>query len=283
MGMDPYETVWITGASGRMGRAIRRHLGTKRYTILATDREVDIADHDAVDEFAARNRPAVIVNCAGLARKDEAETDPINAYRTNTLGARNLAIAAEAVGAAIVHLSTDDLFFGDASQPVNEFDETSPRTVYGKSKLAGERFVRELNPRHIIVRSSWVYTDLPEDLLMRLLAEGKRGRRAKVAANQYASPTSAATLARFVGTALEHDEFGIFHASCEGACSRYEFARRAFELAGIDPALLEEDRDEADAYRIELDNLMLKMTGLFTFPSWEDDLARFMSANDLTA
>lgn len=282
MGMDPYETVWITGAAGRMGRAIERHLSGKRYTILATDKEVDIGDLDATEEFVARNRPALVINCAGIARKDEAETDPINAYRTNTRGARNLAIVSESVGATIVHLSTDDLFF-NGTEPVNEFDDPNPATVYGKSKLAGERFIRELNPRHLIVRSSWVYTGLPEDLLMRLLAEGKRGYAVSVPGNQYASPTSAATLARFVTTALENNEFGIFHASCEGMCSRYEFARRAFALAGLDTSLVTETNDEADSYSIELDNLMLKMTGLFTFPTWEEDLEQFMAANGLLA
>lgn len=283
MGMDPFETVWITGAAGRMGKALQKRLTAKKsYTILTTDKEVDIADLDAVSEFAARNRPAIVINCAGLARKDQAEIDPISAYRTNTLGARNLAIASEAVGAVIVHLSTDDLFFSGVEEPVNEFDATRPVTVYGKSKLAGENFVRELNPRHIIVRSSWVYTDLPEDVLMRAIAEGKRGHEVHIPTNQRSCPTSARTLARFVSTALKNNEFGVFHASCEGVCSRNEFVKKAFELAGLDPSLVVGSIDESGGYRIELENLMLKMTGMFTFPSWEEDLEAFMSANEMT-
>ena len=216
MGMDPYETIWITGASGRMGRSVRYYLNKKPFTIFTTDREVDIADLPTVTDFASRNRLSIVINRAGLSRKDQAEENPIEAYRVNTLGARNLAIANASIGATIVHLSTDDLFFSESATPVNEFDETNPLSIYGKSKLAGKRFIRELNTQHVTVRSSWVYTAIPQDPIMRALADAKRGYPTKVANNQYSSPTSAWSLVRLIGQILKYGEYGLFHVPVKG-------------------------------------------------------------------
>lgn len=285
MGMDPYETIWIAGASGRIGRTLTNYLSSKashKFTVLTTDREIDVSDLSAVADFASRNRPSIVVNCAGVSRKDQAEENPIEAYRVNTLGARNLAIASESIGATIVHLSTDDLFYTDGNAAINEFDEAKPSSVYGKSKYAGERFVRELNPRHVIIRSSWVYTDIPEDPLMQALADAKRGIPTEVASNQFSSPTSALSIVRFIGIILDAEEYGVFHAACEGICSRAEFMRRTFEFAGLDPKLVHEVQAH-HPYHIELENLMLEITGLYTFPNWEDELKRFVHESHLEA
>lgn len=155
MGMDPYETIWITGASGRMGRTLTSFLSHRKFTVFSTDREINIAELDTVTDFASRNRPAIVINCAGISRKDQAE----------------------------------------------------------------ENFVRELNPRHIIVRSSWVYTDIPEDPIMRAIADAKRGIRVQPASNQFSSPTSAWSLVRLIGVILRHHEYGVFHATSQGTCS----------------------------------------------------------------
>ena len=283
MQFGPQRAIWITGAAGRMGSAIEQYLDHSKYRILTTDRELDVADLDAVMEFAQMNRPDVIINCAATASSVEAEADPIGAYRTNALGARNVAIASASVSGDIVHLSTDDVFPGKVRQAVNEFDTPAPISVYGKSKLAGEDFVKSLNPRHIIVRSSWIYTDREGDLFTRILEAGRTGNPIDIPADQVGSPTSVDSFAKFVIAAMESDEFGIFHASCEGTCSRMEFAKKILHLAGLDTENVVGAYDPDASYYLELDNLMLKMTGVFEMASWIDDLQAFMAKRGLLA
>lgn len=283
MGSGPQNTVWIAGAAGRMGQAIVQFLDHSHYNVLATDAEVDVANLREVMEFAEAHHPDFVINCAALASRTEADKNPDKAYRINTLGARNLAIASNSLGAVLVHLSTDDLFPENGDHAFNEFDLTNPPHVYGKSKQAGERFVRELNQRHIIVRSSWVYTALPDDKLGRALAASAQGKTVPVPANQFACPTSVDTFAKFVIAAMESGEFGTFHAACTGVTSRFEFFERAFALAGQPTGNLRGTANPWQGYRIELDDMMARLTGVYEFPTWEDDLAAFAAAHDLSA
>lgn len=155
--------------------------------------------------------------------------------------------------------------------------------MYGKSKQAGERFVNELNQHHIIVRSSWVYTARPDDLLGRALLASAQGKTVPVPANQFACPTSVDTFAKFVIAAMESDEFGTFHAACTGVTSRFEFFERAFALAGQPTGNLRGTANPWQGYRIELDDMMARLTGVYEFPTWEDDLATFAAEHDLAA
>ena len=283
MSVESQATVWITGAAGRMGRTISARLDHNRYRVVTTDRELDIVDLQRSLAFAESERPSFVINCAALASRTEAEANPDRAYQVNALGARNLAIASASVRATLVHLSTDDLFPAVSEHPCNEFDPTDPPHVYGKSKLAGERFVCELNRRHIIVRSSWVYTAEPDDILPRALKASREGRTVYVPANQFACPTSADTFAKAVVAVMESNEFGTFHAACTGVTSRFEFFERAFELVGEPIGNLRGASKPEHGYRIELDNMMARLTGVFEMPTWEDDLAAFVARHDLTA
>lgn len=283
MSVEPQATVWITGAAGRMGRTINARLDHDRYRVVTTDRELDIVDLQRSLAFAESEKPSFVINCAALASRTEAEANPDRAYQVNALGARNLAIASASVGATLVHLSTDDLFPAVSEHSFNEFDPTDPPHVYGKSKLAGERFVCELNRRHIIVRSSWVYTAEPDDILPRALKASREGRTVYVPANQFACPTSADTFAKAVVAVMESNEFGTFHAACTGVTSRFEFFERAFELVGEPIGNLRGASKPEHGYRIELDNMMARLTGVFEMPTWEDDLAAFVARHDLTA
>lgn len=283
MRLGPQETVWITGAAGRMGQAIEHALDHSLYKVVTTDAEIDVTDLHEIMNYAESYRPDFVINCAALASRTEADEDPDKAYKVNALGARNLAIASNGVGATLVHLSTDDLFPENTDHAFNEFDVTNPPHVYGKSKQAGERFVRELCQRHIIVRSSWVYTAQPNDLLGRALKASAQGKTVPVPANQFACPTSADTFARFVLAVMESDEFGTFHAACTGVTSRFEFFERAFTLAGQPTGNLRGTANPRQGYRIELDDMMARLTGVFAMPTWEDDLAAFTAEHDLAA
>lgn len=283
MHFGPQETIWIAGAEGRLGCAIAHHLDHERYKIITSDREVDVADLPAVTRFAESHRPDVIINCAGFTDRAGAEGNQTEAYRVNALGARNLAIASASTGGAIIHLSIDDLFEGGHAEPVNEFDPIAPVSAFGKSKAAGESLVRSLNHRHIIIRSSWVYTALPEDVIRRSIAAAREGVELRLPANQLASPTSSYTLVKFLIAVMESGEYGTFHAASAGICSRFAFVERILEFAGLPRTGLVRTYDARDAYRIELDNLMIRLVGMPEMPAWEDDLRAYMTRHGLIA
>ena len=136
--------LWIVGASGQIGSAINEVLDPLEMEVFNTDKEeLDITDTDEVLNFGVINRPDVIINCAAVTDTDLCEKEPELAYRVNALGARNLSIVARKTGAKMVQISTDDVFDGIRHTPYTEFDDTNPKTVYGRSKRAGENYVKE--------------------------------------------------------------------------------------------------------------------------------------------
>ena len=273
--------VWIAGAGGQIGRALNDVLDPMQIEALNTDvDELDITDTDEVINFGTVNRPDVIINCTGITDTDECEENPEHAYRVNALGARNLSIVARKCGSKIVQLSTDDVFDGQGNEPLNEFDTATPDTIFGKSKLAGENFVRELNPKHLIVRSSWVYAKEGSCFVNSVIRQAKEGGVIQVAAEQYSSPTSAKVLADFVMKMIDANEYGIYHASCEGCCSRVEAAEEILRCMGQDPTdRIEEISAEAgknSPRRTDLQNLMMKVTGIYQMPDWKDAMRDYI-------
>lgn len=271
--------IWITGAKGHTGNALTHLLEGSQYEILATDiEETDITTLEAVRSFCQKNRPDTIINCAGLTDLQSCEKDPDRAYLVNALGARNLAQEARAVDARLIQLSTDDVFGMDGNTPYNEFDPLTPRSIYGKSKAAGEQLVRDLMHRHIIVRSSWVY-GLGKDFVNDILNAVKNGGILHVASNQFSSPTSARELARAIVNLIEHDVYGTYHAVCRGFCSRYEYARAILELTGqTDQLTVEPFIDESltrPRYSV-LDNMMLRISGMEEPKEWREALSEYL-------
>ena len=154
---------------------------------------------------------------------------------------------------------------------------------FGKSKLAGENFVRELNPKHLIVRSSWVYAKEGSCFVNSVIRQAKEGGVIQVAAEQYSSPTSAKVLADFVMKMIDANEYGIYHASCEGCCSRVEAAEEILRCMGQDPTgRIEEISAEAgknSPRRTDLQNLMMKVTGIYQMPDWKDAMRDYIACH----
>ena len=152
--------IWITGAEGHIGTALLDLLEGVEYQLLPTDiEEVDITKIDEVTQFVHVNRPDVVINCAGLTDVQECENNVDEAYRVNAIGVRNVALAANEVNAKVIQISTDDVFDKESRVPYNEFDNVHPRTIYGKSKEAGEKILTQLLNRFVIIRSSWLKDD----------------------------------------------------------------------------------------------------------------------------
>lgn len=269
--------IWIAGAEGGLGSTILYMISKLDYNVVATDKDVDVTDMESVSSFADICRPDVVINCTGYYNKSEEKEEVLTAYRTNAIGARNLAAATRKNKTKLIHISSDDVFSGKHKAELTEFDLTVPITTYGKSKLAGENFVRELNPKHLIVRSSWVYGKKGNNFVKDILEKAKNGEKLMVPNDQISTPTSAKELALFVIKMIDSKEYGIYHASCEGNTTRFHFANTILKLKGYNDITVEPVFAEGShgSFTV-LQNLMMEMTGIHRMADWEDALKEFL-------
>lgn len=272
--------VWIVGAKGHVGSALARLLDSIEYELFETDiDEVDVTDKESVESFMRITRPDVIINCSGITDLDECENNPDLAYHVNAIGARNLAIEAEAHECKLIQISTDDVFGGDEPISHCEFDKTAPRSAYGRSKLAGEYLVSTLSNRYAIVRSSWVY-GIGRDYVHTVLDAAKKGGSLEAPINQVSSPTSASSLAAVISQLIDNDLYGIYHVVNKGSCSRYEFAKTILEFTGQSDALELIPIDEKDNVRPNhsvLDTMMLRLDKMEEPSDWKEELKKYLN------
>lgn len=272
----------VTGCNGQLGRAINQELsGNREIEFINTDvAELDITSIDKVMELARQVRPYAIINCAAHTGVDACETDVDNAYRINAIGPRNLSIAATETGAKMIHISTDYVFDGNADQPYLEFDSPNPQGVYGITKLAGENMVKDFADRYFIFRTAWLYGD-GKNFVKTMLRLSDNYDKVRVVMDQVGSPTSTKELTGAITHLLFTENYGLFHATCEGNCSWAGFAEEIFRLAGkstvVEAITTEEFGPQAPrpAYSI-LENYMLKLTTDYRFADWHDAIACYM-------
>ena len=273
------QKIWITGAEGHVGSALRELLDCTEYQILTTDvEEVDITDLEQVKQYMHVNRPDVVINCAGLTNVGYCETHVDEAYKVNAIGVRNIVLTASEIHAKLIHMSTDDVFDMVTERPYNEFDQAHPKTIYGKSKEAGERFITQLMHRYVIIRSSWIY-GIGKDFVDEVLRSVGTVAKLEVPSNRYGVPTSSDELAKIVRYFIDHDEYGLYHAVCKGSCSRYEFAKAILEYAGLAEELDLEPVAADGGLRPEysvLDNMMLRLTGIPEPKDWQTALKDYI-------
>lgn len=275
--------VIVTGANGQLGRAInQQYADSTEYELINTDvGELDITSIDRVMEFARDIKPCAIINCAAYTAVEKCEQEEDLAFRINAVGARNLSIAASETGARLVHVSTDYVFDGNGSRPYRETDPTGPQGAYGRTKLAGENFVKEFSDRHYIVRTAWLYGD-GKNFVKTMLRLSETNDKVRVVCDQVGSPTSAMELAKAIAYLLPTENYGLFHGTCEGDCSWAQFTEEIFRLAGKDTvveAITSEEYGAAvkrPAYSI-LENYMFKMTTDYMFADWHDAIAEYLS------
>ena len=274
--------IWITGSTGQIGSAINKVLNPLGYEVFDTDHEVlDITDLEEVLNFCKVNRPQVIINCAGIASEQQCSNNIELAYKVNALGARNVAIAAQKINAKIVQISTDDVFDGSNDSPISEFEKTNPISVYGKSKLCGENFVKEFAPKHFIIRSSWVYGK-GNNFVTYILEKAKNGESLNIAKDQKGTPTSAKELARFILHIINTNEYGTYHFTCDGRCSRVDFTKEILKLAKLENTVINKVAKVDSEYSMNhpsyavLDNFIIKLENKYEAKSWQDALEEFI-------
>lgn len=270
--------VWISGANGRVGSELVKLLNPTEYDILTTDiDEVDITNSKDVNVYVDMQRPDVIINCSGLTDVEYCEENPEEAFKVNAIGAKNLAIAATRIDAKLIQISTDDVFNGKSDKAYKEYDEVNPETIYGKSKLLGEEYIKHFSFTYFILRSSWLYGG--NQYVENIIEEAEQNGRVIVAKDQVGSPTSSRELAKFILALIDSYDYGIYHAACLGEADRAEFAREVLRLKNID-AKVEEVEDlkgftKRPSYSA-LDNFILRITDLYKFPTWEEGLAEYI-------
>lgn len=266
--------IWISGVKGQIGKALLEVIDALEYEILDTDIEdVDITDLEAALVFGEMNRPDIIINCSGIVNEKYCEENEKEAYIVNAFGARNLSIVAKKLEAKLVQMSTDDVFDGKSNISYKEFDRPNPISVYGKSKLAGEEYVKEFNNKHFIIRSSWVY-GIGDNFVFDFIKRANENKEVHIQGNEYGSPTSALELAKFILYLINTSEYGTYHATNRGKCSRMELAKEIVKLTNIDVNLIEETGK--DHSHVVLDNFVIGLMGNYVFPEWKESLAEYI-------
>ena len=235
--------ILLTGAKGLVGRAVRQ--ACSGHELIALGRgELDVTDKEAVDRAFYEHAPQAVLHCAAYTDVDAAENDADEATRVNAGGAGCVARAAATAGAAMLYVSSDYVFDGEADRLYVEEDRTQPLSAYGRSKLAGERRTLEESPDgHIIVRTGWVYGK-SKGFVDWAQAEIERGKPLRLVADQWGSPTSADELARAMLTLLEGEHRGVFHFANKGVTNWLELGERVANELGVEAVIEPIGRDE---------------------------------------
>lgn len=274
--------ILVTGAGGQLGRELVRYPKLADVEMIGFTRaEMDVTHLEAVREKLRAVRPDVVIHAAAYTKVDLAESCPVDVYRVNALGTRNVAVAAEEVGAKVCYISTDYVFDGQTDRPYNEYDNTNPLSVYGKSKRAGEILVQGLCSRWFIVRTSWVFGKYGPNFVKTILTKARAGEPLRVVADQHGSPTYTKDLARFLIDLVRTEAYGIYHATNQGQCSWYEFACAILEEAAvttpIEPCTTDAFPRPAPRPKFSvLGQTMLLAAGFTPFRPWRDALQEFI-------
>ncbi|AYH06440.1 dTDP-4-dehydrorhamnose reductase [Pectobacterium parmentieri] len=224
--------ILLTGANGQLGRCFQDRLPAG-WEFLATDcGELDITDIEQITRAVDQFKPDAIVNAAAYTSVDKAESEPELAEKINVTGPKYLAIVASKQGIRLVHVSTDYVFDGNASEPYNEDSATNPLSVYGKTKLAGEQAVTKVSPEAMIVRTAWVFSEYGTNFVKTMLRLAKERDTLNIVNDQRGCPTYAGDLAQAIISLLEKNaEGGIYHYCGDEEVSWYEFAEEIFKVA----------------------------------------------------
>lgn len=290
--------ILITGANGMLATQVITDL-KRGYTelgkipqnfigaeILTTDVDaLDITQKDACEKYMAENRPDIVINCAAYTNVDGCESHQDDAFKVNAIGSRNLAIACENVGAKLVHVSTDYVFEGNEPTPRREYDIPHPISVYGKTKFAGEEFVKQYCKKSFIVRTAWLYGYNGKNFVKTMVRLCNERGGASVVNDQHGNPTNAADLSHHLLKIADSEEYGTYHCTGNGECTWFEFAQEIARLAGFEGAMKPCTSDEfpTPTKRPEysaLDNMMLRVTVGDEMRDWKDALAAYFENQD---
>lgn len=238
--------IMITGCKGQLGNELQTIIKNKRSEIGAVPDDIvgaevipvdiedlDITDASAVLRFVGSLKPDVIINCAAMTNVDGCETNYETAFKVNAAGVRNLACAAESIGAKLIHVSTDYVFAGDGKKPYIEWDIVNPQSVYGASKALGEKYAISFCKRTFIVRTAWLYGYVGKNFVKTVRRVIREKGAITVVNDQLGNPTNANDLAHHLLKLAVTEDYGIYHCTGKGECSWYDFAVKIAEYSGM--------------------------------------------------
>ncbi len=271
--------VLITGHKGQLGRALMARFPGAVGVDLP---EVDITQPGAINTAIAETRPELILHCAAWTDVDGAARDPQAAYKANGLGTQNVALAAAQAGAALAYISTNEVFDGTKSTPYSEFDALNPINPYGQSKRAGEWFTQNLCRQFYILRIAWLTAPGGRNFVHRIIQLADERGALKVVTDEVANPTFVNDLADALVKLVNTGQYGVYHLTNSGHCSRYEYARKILELSGrahipVEPITLAEyPRPSTPPKFAPLANTAAAVLGIALRP-WEEALVEFLA------
>lgn len=273
--------ILITGGTGQLGSELRKLLDEKQIEYVAVgSKELDITDNQAVERLITELKPEVIYHCAAYTAVDAAEDEGKERnWSVNVDGTKNVAQAAEAVGATVVYVSTDYVFDGTSEGEYSEDALTNPKNEYGKAKLAGEQAVQAICSQYYIVRTSWVFGEFGKNFVFTMKRLAQTHERLTVVSDQVGRPTWTRTLAEFMmHLTSTHQGYGVYHLSNEGQCSWYEFAQEILRDETVELIPVTSEKYPQKAYRPKYSVMNLskaKGTG-FNVSSWQEALSIFL-------
>ena len=274
--------VLVTGVNGQLGHDVMHFLKEYHHEGIGTDVDnMDLTNEAQVKELVLNQKPGAIIHCAAYTAVDKAEDQPDICHKVNVLGTKYLAEAAKELDIKMIYISTDYVFSGEGDEPFKEYDETSPKNVYGHTKLEGERIVQELLDKCFIVRISWAFGVNGNNFIKTMLKLGKERDTLQVVNDQIGSPTYTYDVAELLVKMIETDKYGVYHGTNDGYCSWYEFAKEIFRQANIDVVVEPVDSSTFVTKAVRPKNSRLSRqrlidNGFGILPPWQDALQRYL-------
>ena len=268
--------ILVSGSGGQLGLELSELLSQRDHEVVEFSREeLDVTDFGAVRLALEEHSPDVVVNAAAYTNVDGCETEADLAYGVNALGPRNLAQLCYVQGCDLLHVSTNYVFDGTSERPYEPFDTPNPISVYGRTKLAGEEYVRQLTNRWYVVRSAGVY-GRGHNFVRTMLRLGVERDVLKVKDDEFISPTYAADLAEGIVGVIEGERYGLYHLTNAGSCSWHEFAETIFELAGVDIEVIPVPTSEYPLPAVRPANGVLSAQGSQELRHWREALEDYL-------
>lgn len=275
--------ILITGGKGQLGQKLQKQLQKNKLKAIDIE-DADITDMEQVQKVFQNFKPEVVIHCAAYTQVDKAEEDRDKCMLINGIGTRNIAVVSEDIGAKLVYISTDYVFDGRKKSPYFEWDQPNPISVYGMSKYWGEQLIQQFSSKFFIMRSAWLYGKGENNFVKTIQKLAKEKEELTIVNDQIGSSTSTLELAKAIKSLINTELYGIYHASCEGKCSWYDFAKEIVKLSNlkvkVKPIPTKEFPQLAKRPSYSyLENFMLKSQGLYQISKWQDALREYFKDN----
>lgn len=274
--------VLVTGAKGQLGYDVVNELKKRNHEAIGVGSDkMDITDGASVEKIFKETKVDAVVHCAAYTSVDAAEDNKGLCMKVNVEGTKNIAKACKKIDAKMIYISTDYVFNGEGEKPWEPEDECAPLNVYGRSKYEGELAVEKYLDKYFIVRIAWVFGINGKNFVKTMLNLGETEDEINVVNDQFGSPTYTYDLARLLVDMLESEKYGKYHATNEGVCTWYEFAKEIFRQAGLDMKINPVSSNEFPSkakrpYNSRMSKDKLEKNGFVRLPSWENALKRYL-------